>query len=63
MKRIFTMIGPTRPVFVDFFGVPPGGRLSLVALIPSNGLGALLQVQGEFGAGNVYRSLVGILSI
>ncbi len=39
---------------------PPGAHLSLVALIPSDGLGALLQVQGESRAGNVFCSFVDI---
>ncbi len=37
--------GPYKARVHGFFsGVPPGGHLSLVALIPSNGLGASLQV-------------------
>ncbi len=60
MRRIFMMRGHTRPIFVDLLGVPPGACLSLVALVPSNGLGALLQVRDEFGVGNVYRLLVDI---
>ncbi len=43
-----------------FLGVPPGGHLSLVALIPSDGIEALSQVQGKSGAGNVFCSLVNI---
>jgi hypothetical protein len=35
-----------------------GGCLSLVALIPSNRIGALSQVQGKSGAGNVSCLLV-----
>jgi hypothetical protein len=42
-----------------FLGIPSGAHLSL-ALVPSNGLGALSRVRGEFGAGNVYRLLVDI---
>jgi hypothetical protein len=36
--------GCTRPVFMDFSGIPPGDCLSSVALVPSDGLGALLRV-------------------
>ncbi len=41
-----------------FLGLPPGGCLSLVALVPSDKIGALLQVGGKSGAGNVYPPLV-----
>jgi hypothetical protein len=52
--------GRTWPVFVDFLGIPPGGRLSSAALVPSNGIEALLQVRGKSGAGNVYCLLIDI---
>jgi hypothetical protein len=50
----------TRPVLGIFLGVPPGVCLLLVALFPSDGLGAFLQVQGESGAGDIFFLLVDI---
>ncbi len=47
-------------VHAFFSGVPPGACLLSVALIPSDRFGALLQVRGESGAGNVFCSLVDI---
>jgi hypothetical protein len=41
-----------------FLGVPPGGCLSLGALVPSKRIGALLHIQGKSGVGNVSRLLV-----
>jgi hypothetical protein len=44
-KENFYNNGPYQACVCGFFlGVPPGGRLSLVTLVPSNRLGALLQV-------------------
>jgi hypothetical protein len=61
MRRILQRGSVQGPCLCIFLGVQPGARLSSVALVPSDGLGALLQVRGEFGAGNVYRLLVDIL--
>ncbi len=48
------------PCLWIFLGILPGGRLSLVALIPSDGIGALLQGGGKSGVGNVCCLLVNI---
>jgi hypothetical protein len=52
--------GPNKARVCGFFLVYHQGCLSLVALVLSDELGALLQVRGEFGAGNVYCLLVDI---
>jgi hypothetical protein len=60
-KEIFLQQGAIPgPCLWIFLGVPPGTCLLLVALVPSDGLGALLRVQGKSGSGNVYPSLVDI---
>jgi hypothetical protein len=61
MRRILRRGAVQGPCSCIFLGVQPGACLSLVTLVPSDGLGALSQVRGEFGAGNVYCLLVDIL--
>jgi hypothetical protein len=44
-EETFYNDGPYQARFHGFFlGVPPGGHLSMMALVPSGGLGVLLQV-------------------